>query len=72
MPTLLHDFFGGSTFDGHTFKGQMPMPVSSLINDTKSINLHIKPNTKYLIRMVSVSALFPHTVYFGIFTASST
>jgi hypothetical protein len=65
MPYLLHDFLDGSTFGGHTFKGQMPMPVSSLINDTQSITLNIEPKKIYLLRMVSVAALFPHTVYFG-------
>lgn len=65
MPFLLHAFFDGEELDRHTFKGQMPMPISSLINDTQFITLDIEPNKTYLIRMISISALFPHKISFG-------
>jgi iron transport multicopper oxidase len=64
MPYLLHDYLTGSNFGGHTFGNQMPFAVSSLINDTQSMTINIQPNKKYLIRMVSMSALFNHVVSF--------
>jgi iron transport multicopper oxidase len=65
MPELLHEYFGEtSDFGGRTVMNQMPKAVSSLINDTTSITLDIEPGKTYLVRMVSVAALFAHTVSF--------
>lgn len=64
MPDMLHQYFGEvSDFDGKTFMN-MPTAPSSLINDTTSITLDMEPNKIYLIRMVSVAALFAHKVSF--------
>jgi hypothetical protein len=65
MPDLMHQYFGeASDFGGKTVMNQMPMAVSSLINDTTSITLDIEPGKTYLVRMVSVAALFPHKISF--------
>jgi iron transport multicopper oxidase len=65
MPDLLHQYFGeASDFGGKTVMNQMPMAVSTLINDTTSITLDMEPGKTYLVRMVSVAALFPHKVSF--------
>lgn len=64
MPQLIAEYLDGDTWDGNNFMDQMPMATSSLINDTTSITIDIEPNKKYLIRMVSVAALFSHTVSF--------
>ncbi|KAF2436801.1 hypothetical protein EJ08DRAFT_623128 [Tothia fuscella] len=62
FPYLIHEFFDGGNFNGRTTRGAMPMPDSSLINDTESITLEIEPNKKYLLRIVSMAALFPHQI----------
>lgn len=64
MPRLIAEYLNGDTWGGNNFMNQMPMAVSSLINDTTSITINIEPNKKYLIRMVSVAALFAHTISF--------
>jgi hypothetical protein len=61
MPDILTQFFGnGSTSPGTQF----PAAAASLINDTTSITLDVESGKTYLVRMVSVAALFPHVVSF--------
>lgn len=64
MPNMLHRYFSEvSDFNGNMVMN-MPMAPSSLINDTTSITLDMEPGKTYLIRMVSVAALFAHKVSF--------
>lgn len=64
MPDMLHQYFGeASDFGGKTVM-DMPTAPSSLINDTTSITLDMEPGKTYLVRMVSVAALFAHKVSF--------
>ncbi|KAE9966668.1 hypothetical protein EG327_011744 [Venturia inaequalis] len=64
MPNMLHQYFSEvSDFNGNMVMN-MPMAPSSLINDTTSITLDMEPGKTYLIRMVSVAALFAHKVSF--------
>jgi len=64
MPELIHEYLGeGSDFGGNSVSG-MPIAPSSLLNDTTSITLNLESGKTYLVRMVSVAALFPHIVSF--------
>ncbi len=64
MPQLITEYLDGDTWGGDTVDEQMPTAASTLINDTTSITINIEPNKTYLIRMVSVSAYFAHTISF--------
>jgi len=64
MPQLITEYFDGDIGEGDDPFNPMPMPSSTLINDTTSITINIQPNKKYLIRMVSVAAYFSHRVSF--------
>jgi iron transport multicopper oxidase len=64
MPQLVTKYLDGDIGEGYGAIDPMPMPASTLINDTTSITINIQPNKKYLIRMVSVAAYFSHRVSF--------
>lgn len=64
MPQLIAEFLDGDKWNESNFRGQMPLPLSSLINDTTSITVEIVPNKRYLFRIASVAALFAHTISF--------
>ena len=64
MPQLITEYLDGDTWGGDMVDNQMPMADSTLINDTTSITINIHPKRKYLIRILSVAALFAHTVSF--------
>ncbi|KAF2402774.1 hypothetical protein EJ06DRAFT_308874 [Trichodelitschia bisporula] len=64
-PYILHDYFDGSgNFRNGLSKNRMPAPPSTLINDTTSLNFQLEPNKRYLFRMVSMAAVFPHVISF--------
>ena len=64
MPQLINEYLDGNTGVGSSVDDQMPMPASTLINDTTSITINIQPNKKYLIRIVNVATYFSHKVSF--------
>ncbi|OCK83102.1 multicopper oxidase [Lepidopterella palustris CBS 459.81] len=59
MPGLLHYYLGTKNTDGAE-----PIPMSSLINDKLTETFDILPGKKYMIRVISTSALAAHFVKF--------
>lgn len=62
MPGLIHYYLSPQNTVDHD--GAEPIPVSSLINDKLTETFNIQPNKKYLIRIISMSALAAHYVKF--------
>lgn len=61
MPSLVHYYLSPANRDAG---GAEPIPQSSLINDKMSEKLKIRPGKKYLIRIISMSAIVAHFIQF--------
>jgi iron transport multicopper oxidase len=62
MPGLVHYYLSTQNTIDHD--GAEPIPQASLINDKITEKFKIKPGKKYLIRIISMSALAAHYVQF--------